>query len=68
MLDWISDRLFDLVTWIPALFTTAESPTFYLIRAMFGLIIIVLIVGLFAILQPYWSGVAGKISGMISRK
>jgi hypothetical protein len=68
MLDWISDRLFDLMTWLPAQFTVAESPTFYLVRAMFGLIFIVLIVAILALLQPYWSGITGKVAGLFARK
>ena len=60
MLDWISDSLFDLMTWIPAQFKIAESPAFYLIRAMSGLIFIVLVLGILALLPPYWSGVTVK--------
>jgi hypothetical protein len=68
MLDWISDAIYFLMTSIPAFFVEQGSPTFYLFRAMFGLIFIVLIVGALAFLQPYWPGLRSKIVGLFARK
>jgi len=40
MLDWFSDKLMQIVTFVPALFVDQKSANFELVRAMFGLIII----------------------------
>ena len=40
MLDWLSDKLMEIATFIPALFVDQKSANFELVRAMFGLIII----------------------------
>ena len=39
MLDWIGDTIFAIVTAVPALFVDQDSPRFFLIRGMFGLIL-----------------------------
>jgi hypothetical protein len=44
MLDWISDKIWSIVTYVPAIFVEQDSPTFELVRAMFGLLLIALIV------------------------
>ena len=50
MLDWISDTLMGIVTFVPALIVDQESANFPLIRAMFGLILIAGVVYLMAVL------------------
>jgi hypothetical protein len=50
MLDWISDTIMEIVTFVPALIVDRESANFPLIRAMFGLIMIAGIVYVMAVL------------------
>jgi hypothetical protein len=50
MLDWISDTIMGIVTFVPALIVDQESPNFPLIRTMFGLIMIAGIVYVMALL------------------
>ena len=52
MLDWFSETMLKIVTSVPALFVAEDSPTFTVVRAMFGLIPIVLACGRFAPLLP----------------
>ena len=51
MLDWISDTLMEIVTYVPALFVDREAANFPLIRAMFGLIMITGVVYVMAVLM-----------------
>ena len=48
MLDWFSETMLKIVTSVPALFVAEDSPTFPAVRAMFGLILIVLVAYLIA--------------------
>jgi hypothetical protein len=48
MLNWIAEKIMAIVTFIPALIVEQDSPNFMLIRAMFGLLLIVAIVYLLA--------------------
>ena len=48
MLDWFSETMLKIVTTVPALFVAEDSPTFTAVRAMFGLILIVLVAYLIA--------------------
>jgi hypothetical protein len=48
MLDWIAEKIMAIVTFIPALIVEQDSPNFMLVRAMFGLLLIVAIVYLLA--------------------
>ena len=57
MLDWISDTIMAIVTAVPAIFVEQESPNFPLIRAMFGLILIAVIVSVIA-MTPFRSAIA----------
>ena len=50
MLDWISEKIMAIVSFIPALIVDQESASFPLIRTMFGLILIVVIVYVIAVL------------------
>ena len=69
MLDWFSETMLKIVTSVPALFVAEDSPTFMAVRAMFGLILIVLVAyvllgGHFAPLLPaIW-----KVSNLFVRK
>ena len=50
MLDWISDTIWSIVTYVPAIFVDQNSPSFELVRAMFGLLLIALIVYVIAMM------------------
>ena len=70
MLNWISDTIWSIVTFVPALFVAEDSPNFMLIRAMFGLMLIVLIVYLMA-MRPFRSAIAHcwrKTADLFARK
>ena len=70
MLDWIVEKLWAAVTFVPALFVAEESPNFMLIRAMFGLLLIVLIVYVIA-MQPFRSAIVRcmrAVSNLIVRR
>jgi hypothetical protein len=57
MPHWISETILAVVNFIPALFVAEDSPNFMLIRAMFGLLLIVLVMYLIA-MRPIRSAVA----------
>ena len=57
MLDWIAERIMEIVGYVPALFVPEGSPRFMLIRTMFGLLLIVLIVFVVA-MRPFRSVIA----------
>jgi hypothetical protein len=66
---WISDLILSIVNWVPAWIVEEGSPKFTLIRAMFGLLLIILIVYLIA-MRPFRSGIARcwrTIRGMFAR-
>jgi hypothetical protein len=44
MLDWLAEEISSLMALFPALFVGESSPSFHLIRTMFGLIFIVVCV------------------------
>ena len=70
MLDWISETIWTIVTFVPALFVSEDSPNFALIRAMFGLLLIVLIVYLVA-MRPFRSAIAlcwSKAAALFARR
>ncbi|HVZ54696.1 MAG TPA: hypothetical protein VG986_22205 [Pseudolabrys sp.] len=48
MLHWISEKLWALVSLVPAVFVDEDDPHFALVRALFGLLLIVLVVYLVA--------------------
>jgi hypothetical protein len=58
MFDWIAGRIWAIVTFVPALFVAEDSPNFTLIRAMFGLLLIVAILFMIVMLQQFWSTIA----------
>jgi hypothetical protein len=49
VLHWISERLWEFLSIVPALFVERDSPHFALARALFGLLLIVLVVHAIAI-------------------
>jgi len=70
MPHWISERIMAIVSYIPAMFVDQESPNFPLIRAMFGLILIAIIVYVIA-MTPFRSALAHsmtKVSSLFTRK
>ena len=70
MLDWISDKIMAIVTFIPAMIVEQESPSFPLVRAMFGLILIAAVVYVVA-MMPFRSAIAqsaAKVSRHFSRR
>jgi len=70
MLHRISEGFFAILASVPAVFTEHGSPNFMLVRAMFGLIIIALIVYLIA-MRPFRSAIAAcvqKVSQLFGRR
>jgi hypothetical protein len=70
MLHQISEAFMAMLASVPALFTEPGSPNFFMVRAMFGLIVIVLIVYLIA-MRPFRSTIAScvhKVSQLFGRK
>jgi hypothetical protein len=63
MLDWIVEKIWAAVTFVPALIVAESSPNFMLIRAMFGLLLIVLVVYLIA-MRPFRSAIARGVTRM----
>jgi hypothetical protein len=61
MLDWIADTLLKIVNYVPALFVAQDSANFMLIRAMFGLMLIVLIVVVIAGSGYIWSAISRRL-------
>ena len=52
MLDWISDTFLAIVTAVPTLFVDQDSPRFFLIRGMLGLIL-AFFVGCLMAMRPF---------------
>jgi hypothetical protein len=65
VLDWVGDKVLAIVGYVPALFVEEGSTKFMLIRAMFGLLLIVLIVYLVAV-RPFRSTIARCMRAMSS--
>jgi hypothetical protein len=55
MPHWLSEAILAIVNFVPALFVAQDSPHFMLVRAMFGLLFIVLAMGVIAMLRPLFS-------------
>jgi hypothetical protein len=66
MLDWISDTIWSIVTYVPAIFVDQNSPSFEAVRAMFGLLLIALIVYVIAMVPRL--GVVAWVKRMSGRK
>jgi hypothetical protein len=70
MLDKLIEQFLALLSLVPALFVEPNSPNFGLVRAMFGLIIIVIIVYLIA-MRPFRLAIRScmrKVSDLFVRK
>jgi hypothetical protein len=57
MLDWMGEKIWAIVTLVPAVFVAEGSPNFIAIRAMFGLLLIVLVAYLIA-MRPFRAAIA----------
>ena len=44
MLDWIAEKILNSLSLVPAWFVEESSPNFALVRAMFALLLIILVV------------------------
>jgi hypothetical protein len=70
VLDWIGAKILALMTLLPAVFVDEKSATFTAIRAMFGLVFIVLVAYLIA-MRPFRSAIARRMramAGLATRK
>ena len=70
MIDWIVEKLLSVAHWVPAIFLEEGSPNHNLVRAMFALLLLVLIVYVIVMCAPR-SAIArftGKLGGRLSRK
>jgi hypothetical protein len=70
MLDWISEAIFAIVTSVPAVFVAEDSPTFTLVRGMFGLLLIVLVVYFIAMwpFRPFFERCMRMVLNLFARK
>lgn len=69
-MEWMIDGFFSLLKSIPALMTEEGSPNFMLVRAMLGLLLIILIVCLFTF-TPLGSMIANgckKLTSLLVRQ
>jgi TRAP-type C4-dicarboxylate transport system permease small subunit len=69
MLEWMIDGFFSLLKSFPALWTDEGSANFMLVRAMLGLLLIVLIAYLIA-MRPFRSALANcmkKLTNLFAR-
>jgi hypothetical protein len=48
MLDWLVEKILAIVNFVPALFVEQGSPSFVLVRGMFGLLFVLLVLCAFA--------------------
>jgi uncharacterized membrane protein YccC len=70
MLDWMGEKIWAIVTLVPAVFVAEDSPNFVAIGAMFRLLLIVLVAYLIA-MRPFRAAIARcmtAISNLIARK
>jgi hypothetical protein len=49
MLDWLVDKILAIVNFLPAMFVEPNSPSFVLVRGLFGLLFVVLVLCAFAL-------------------
>ena len=66
----MSEKIMAIVSYVPALFVDPESSNFELVRAMFGLMLIVAVVYVIAVLTSRHtiSNCMKKLSGLFARK
>jgi hypothetical protein len=63
MLDWLSDTIFSIVTYLPPWFVDPDSPRFVIIRGMFGLLLILAVVLLIAMVRPFGAAIKRRRLG-----
>ena len=70
MPHWISEFILSIFNSVPALIVEETSPHFELVRAMYGLVLLALIVYLIAMrpLRPLWGRCWQKVSGLFAAK
>jgi hypothetical protein len=70
MIDWIVEKLLSATHWVPALFLEAGSPNHGLVRAMFALLLLMVIVYVVVMYTPRSAigRFTERIGGLLSRK
>ena len=70
MIDWVVEKILAVAHWVPAVFLEEGSPNHDLVRAMFALLLLMLIVFVIVMWAPRSAiaRLAGKLGGMLSRK
>jgi hypothetical protein len=70
MIDWAVEKLLSVAHWMPALFLDEGSPNHNLVRAMFALLLLVLVVYLIVMWAPRSAigRFTDKLGGYLSRK
>jgi hypothetical protein len=68
VLDRIVEAIETITTAVPALFVDATSPNFIIIRAMFSLLLVVLVLAILAVLPSAMARCARTITSLIERK
>jgi hypothetical protein len=70
MIDWIVEKLLSVAQWVPALFLDEGSPNHNLVRAMFALLLLMLVVYLIVMWAPRSAigRFTGKLGGLLSRR
>jgi hypothetical protein len=49
MLEWLVETILAIVNFVPALFVAQDSPSFVLVRGLFGLLFVLLVLCAFAL-------------------
>jgi hypothetical protein len=52
MLHWLSDKLVGMFNAVPALIVDEGSPTFFLVRAIYGLLLLAIVLYIIVMLRP----------------
>jgi hypothetical protein len=65
MLDWVVDKIWTVVTWVPALFLEEGSPRYVLFRGMVAILVAVLVLCAIAI-WPFRGAVFRYLSTKLS--
>ena len=70
MIDWIVEKLLSVAHWVPALFLEEGSPNHDLVRAMFALLLLMIIVYVIVMHTPRSAigQITGKLGGLFSRR
>lgn len=68
MLHWFSETFLAMLNYVPALIVEEGSAHFELIRAMYGLIILVILPYLFVLAQPFIARALARVRSQFARK